>query len=184
MRIIAGDARGRKLAAPDGIDTRPTSDRTREALMNILTPRLWDARVLDLFAGSGALALEALSRGAAFAVLNEPDAAAHACVLRNVRDMGAQARCRVLKSDYRDALRLLSGEAFSLVFLDPPYRLLDAYPDALALLRARGLLAPDARIVLEHARDLRPRLPDGFEVTDERRYGKASLLFVKEAQAT
>ena len=182
MRIIAGSARGRKLFAPAGEDTRPTADRIREALFNILGSRVWDARVLDLFGGTGAMALEALSRGAARAVIVDANRAAIQAIRRNAEAVLGEAlaeRARIIRADYRSAIGGLQGERFELVFLDPPYRMLDSYPDALRRLRAADALAPEAVLVLERAREAALALPEEFEVYDTRAYGETAVDFAR-----
>ena len=140
MRIISGDARGRKLFAPSGEDTRPTADRIRESLFNILSNRVWDAEVLDLFGGTGAMALEALSRGAAHAVIVDSDREAIRAIQRNAEGVLKDAlneRAKIIRADYRAAIDAMPEVRFDLVFLDPPYRMTDAYADALTRLRGR-----------------------------------------------
>jgi len=125
MRIISGDARGRTLVAPAGQKTRPTQDYVRESLFNILQFQVNGASVLDLFAGTGALALESISRGAASAVLVDSDRSACEAIRKNIRSVQCADRCRLIQRDYRQALGEIAadGEKFSLVFLDPPYRM-------------------------------------------------------------
>ncbi len=190
MRIISGDARGRRLYAPAGEETRPTADRVREALFNILGARVRGARVLDLFGGTGAMALEALSRGAAHAVVVDSTRTALEAIERNARAVlgeDAVKRARIIRADYRAAIDQLAGgqaeERFDLVFLDPPYRMADAYADALTRLRAARLLEEDCRVVLERAREQVVKLPPGFERLDVRDYGKTSIEFVREVPA-
>ena len=178
MRIISGQARGRKLTTLPGDNTRPTLDRTREALFNILQTRVFDAQVLDLFAGSGALALEAISRGAEFAVLADCSRKAMDSIRRNVEACRAQEKTRLLLCDWRRAVEQLT-EPFDLVFLDPPYRMTEVYGQAAALLFERGLLSGDAVLVMEHASDAPLSLPEKFEVCDERVYGAAAVAFVR-----
>ena len=127
MRIIAGKARGRQIEAPEGRNTRPTLDRVRENLFNILQMRIRGASVLDLFAGSGALSLEAISRGAEKAVLCDNDRSANRIQHRNAEALGFSGQTEILLSDWKKAVRLLSdrGETFDLIFLDPPYRMTD-----------------------------------------------------------
>lgn len=168
MRVIAGTYRGRTLEAPPGAATRPTSDRVREALFSILGPRVDGARVLDLFAGSGALGLEALSRGAAQVAFVDDAAAAIRAVKANVATLGAQARIR-----RDDALRFLGaasveGAQYDLVFLDPPYRLAErlAQPLSEAL---PAVLALGAVAVAES--DRRAPLALDLPLHDERCYG-------------
>ena len=182
MRIIGGEARGRRLFAPEGMDTRPTADRTRESLFNILNARLYGAHVLDLFGGTGALALEALSRGAAFAAIADVSPAAIRAIERNaeaVRKGEKASHARILRADYRQALRALSGQRFELVFLDPPYRMAEAYGESLRMLAAGGMLSEDAVVVMERQKDVELSLPDGFEIFDSRAYRDTVIDFVR-----
>ena len=183
MRIIAGEAKGRKLYAPGGEDTRPTADRIRESVFGILGPRVLEARVLDLFGGTGALALEALSRGAARATIVDSSVKAIACIRRNAEAvLGADmARAEIFRADYRQAIERLA-QPFDLVFLDPPYRMETAYGDALTRLRQRGLLAEGALAILERAEARAIALPEGFSVRDARRYGETCVEFIAEGE--
>ncbi len=178
MRIIAGSGRGRTLVAPKGTDTRPTQDYVRESLFNILLRNVPDAKVLDLFAGSGALALEALSRGAQYAVLADSGAQAYASILRNVETLKAQDRAKVYKSEWQTTLACLAAEKqrFSLVFLDPPYRL-EGIETIFMRLAELSLLEKDALVVAERARGNEPMLDARFEKTDVRRYGDTEIYF-------
>ncbi len=180
MRIISGQARGRKLKTLEGLDTRPTLDRTREALFNILQQRVRDARVLDLFAGSGALALEALSRGAGSAVLCDQSPAACGIIRENIALVRMEDRARLLCCEASQALERLVGEQFDLIFLDPPYHkgLIDA---ALESMIRRNQLAEGGLIVAETAQDEGFDLPEGLTFTDERKYGKSRLHFIERA---
>lgn len=170
MRVVAGSLGGRRLAVPPGREVRPTSDRVREALFSMLGP-LDGARVLDLFAGSGALAIEALSRGAATAVLVERDARAAATIRANLEALGLAAPQATLV--VRPAVAALStalqrGDAYDLVFLDPPYRQAPDLGPALAA-SLEPLLAPGARVVTESDRRAPLDLP--LALAHERRYG-------------
>lgn len=178
MRIIAGTARSRAILTPQGLDTRPTLDRVRESLFNILQPITPGARVLDLFSGSGALALEALSRGAQSAVMVDISREANRVQIQNVKALGFEKSAAVLLTDWRQALEQLAkqGASFDLIFLDPPYKLLDLRQVGAALLE-RELLAPDALIVIEHDRETKPVFDPRFVQTDQRQYGKAGILF-------
>ena len=180
MRIIAGQAKGRTLFAPSGAQTRPTSDKIRGSVFNILGARVQGARVLDLFGGTGALALEALSRGAEFAVIADHSHAAVQAIERNARSVlkdDYDARVCVVRADYRSALAQLSGERFDLVFLDPPYRMLEAYGDALTRLYAAGCMAQDCAIVMEREKPAQLPLPDFISVADTRCYGDTAVDF-------
>lgn len=182
MRIIAGEARGRRLFAPEGSDTRPTADRVRESLFNILSSRVVDARVLDLFAGSGALALESISRGASYAVLNDKSRAAARVIERNVALMRAESRTRVLCRDWRAALDQLAGERFSLIFLDPPYRMADVYGQVAEALRTNDMLTSDALLIMEHTAQITLALPAEFEIADERAYRDIRIALVRQKE--
>jgi 16S rRNA (guanine966-N2)-methyltransferase len=164
MRVVAGDFRGRRLVSPPaGARIRPTSDRVREALFSILGD-VRDARVLDLFCGTGALAIEALSRGAAEATLVDTDVR---LASRNVSELGLGDRSEVIRSD---ALRFLqrAEERFDLAFCDPPYKLADRLgPELSELLEPR--LAEDGRVIVESA--AREPLTLGLPMVTERRYG-------------
>jgi 16S rRNA (guanine966-N2)-methyltransferase len=170
VRVVAGRLGGRRLRAPRGRDTRPTSDRAREALFSMLGP-IADARVLDLFAGSGALGIEALSRGAATATLVERDARAVEVIRANLAALElGEHEAQVVHAPARAALRDASarGDAYDLVFLDPPYR------DAPALGRELSqalpaVLAPGARVVVES--DRRAPLQLELAIVRQRRYG-------------
>jgi 16S rRNA (guanine(966)-N(2))-methyltransferase RsmD len=177
MRIVAGKWGGRGLRAPRGMAVRPTTDRVREALFSILGARVEGAAVLDLFAGTGALAIEALSRGAERAVLVEPDTDAFAAMTANLASVGA-AGAETIRADFRKAIRRLAaaGTRFDLVFLDPPYGKGLAEAAAKALDEA-GLLLPGATVVVEEA----SRTPDGsfparWSSVDARRYGDTRLV--------
>ena len=184
MRIVAGALRGRPFVAPKGHSTRPTSDRTRQAIFNVLehadwAPKLEGARVIDLFAGSGAMGLEALSRGAAFCQFVERDEAAAAAIRTNIASLGLTDRSAV---DRRDATRLgvraAGGPEADFAFADPPYG--EALGEAaLAALIAGGWLAPNAVVVLEQGwRDAGPDLP-GYHRLDERLWGAARVRFLR-----
>ena len=179
MRIIAGEFKGRRLRSPTGQAIQPTSDRAREALFNILehgAPPLRGTRFLDLFCGTGAVGLEAHSRGAHEVVLVDNDSEALRLARANIERIGAPASVRLLA---RDATR--PGPAphpFDLIFLDPPYRsgLADA---ALESLRRDGWLGVEARVMLELATTEDLELPHGYTLERERRYGSAKFLFLR-----
>ncbi|MDX6750582.1 16S rRNA (guanine(966)-N(2))-methyltransferase RsmD [Geminicoccaceae bacterium 1502E] len=183
MRIVAGRHRGCVLRAPPGRDTRPTSDRAREALFSILEsrrPAVRGARFLDLFAGTGAVGLEAVSRGAAEAVLVDQGRPALEALRANVARLGEEQRVRVLAAD---ATRLgRAPHPFDLVFLDPPYRS-GLAPPALAAALAGGWIAPEARVIVEVATGEPFAPPEGLQVESERRYGAARLVFLGRGDA-
>ena len=178
MRIISGEARGRTLFAPTGEQTRPTSDKIRGSLFNILNGCVKGAEVLDLFGGTGALALEALSRGAARAVISDSARAAIEVIRRNAANVLKDAldeRALILKADYRSAISSVSGRKFDLVFLDPPYAsgLLE---QALTDIAAFDICRQHGIIVAESAADtVLPALPAPYRLYREYRYGKIKL---------
>ncbi len=181
MRIVGGSLRGRRLVAPPGATIRPTADRAREALFNILqhsllmSAPLAGSLVLDVFAGTGAVACEALSRGAASAILIDSDATALACARENLTTLGLADRATVLQLD---ATRLPAARAPArFAYLDPPYRSGLAAP-ALTSLAAGNWLAPDALVAVELAAREDFSAPAGFTIRDERTYGAARLVFL------
>ena len=187
LRIVGGKHRGRAIATPEGRATRPTSSRAREALFNILIHANWrqdgtspliEARVLDAFAGSGALGLEALSRGAEHVTFLDNDSGAIRLIGENLRKLGETGAAKVMRADATRPPPV--REACDLVFLDPPYRSGLAAP-ALAALDEAGWIAADAVVTVElaHSEDVAP--PTGFEVIDERRYGAAKVVILRKA---
>jgi 16S rRNA (guanine966-N2)-methyltransferase len=181
LRIVGGAAGGRRLQAPDGRDTRPTADRVREALFSTLTS-LTDpgGRFLDLYAGSGAVGLEARSRGAAAVGLVEHDPKALRVLRDNVAAL-ALGECTVLAGKVATTLGRGTEVPFDVVFADPPYALPAAdLAEVLRLAAAHGWLAPDAVVVLERAgRDPDWEWPDGFTAVQHRRYGEATLWYAR-----
>lgn len=182
MRIVAGRWRGRAITSPKGDVVRPTRDRIREALFSMLAsrlgPELGGAPVLDAFAGTGALGLEALSRGASSAVFVESDASVRKVLEANIASLGASADARVVPGDvfalaHRSAV---PGGPFALILLDPPYRIDAAQVSGLlADLRRDGLVAPGALVVYEHETGTVPEWPEGFESEASRRYGSTGI---------
>jgi 16S rRNA (guanine966-N2)-methyltransferase len=183
MRIIAGSFRSRALQAPPGLATRPTSDRLRETLFNVLTPRIRGAAFLDLYAGSGAVGMEALSRCARQAEFVERAPAALKVLRGNLEKLGIRAGFRIHSVAVGAFLRKAQARqemAFDLVFLDPPYDAAEEYERTLGLLGgvATGLLAPDALVIAEHRR--KERLEDRYGQLERTRLleqGDASLSF-------
>jgi 16S rRNA (guanine966-N2)-methyltransferase len=184
MRITGGRLGGRRLAAPADDRVRPTSDKVRQAIFNILRHQDWGfalegARTADLFAGTGALGLEAISQGAAFCLFVEDAAESRALVQRNIEALGLTGVTKIFR---RDATKLgtmspSSGGPFDLAFLDPPYGK-DLIAPALASLRGGGWLAPNALIVAETAED-EAAVAEGFEILDERVYGETRVTFLR-----
>lgn len=176
LRITGGEARGRRLQAPVGSGTRPTADRVRETIFNILGQRFDGGAVLDLYAGSGALGLEAISRGAERAVLVERDRDAARICGENAAHLGFGERAEVVRAEVAQALRRLAGRRFALVFADPPYA--EGPATALALLAELDLVEPGGRVVAEHDKRDTPAERYGELVrTDVRRFGDTAVSF-------
>lgn len=180
MRIVGGKHRGRRLTPPADRRVRPTVDRVREAIFNILTQGSStlppDTQVLDAFAGSGALGLEALSRGAGHVTFLDTDRESIALVKTNVRDLLEQEQVTVLM---RDATHPgPADQACDLIFLDPPYGK-GLAPVALRALSENGWIGPDAGIVVELGKKEPLDLPDGFSLEDERTYGDTRIVFLR-----
>lgn len=184
MRVVGGEFRGRPLATPRDQSIRPTTDRAREAVFNVLAHRFGEklegARVLDLFAGTGALGLEALSRGASYAVFIEESAEGRGLIRSNVEAFGLTGRTKIFR---RDATKL--GEAgtmapFGLLFADPPYGK-GLGEQALQSARAGGWLVPGALCVVEESAAAPFQPGTGFSVIDERNYGETVIRFIEAA---
>jgi 16S rRNA (guanine966-N2)-methyltransferase len=189
VRIVAGSLKGRSIVTPEGQGTRPTSDRARQAVFNVLEHAAWaepldGMRVMDLYAGSGALGFEAISRGAAFALFVETDEEARGAIRENADAYGVMGRSRVHR---RSAIDLGSrpgsdGEAFDLAFLDPPYRKGLGEQTLLRLLEG-GWLKPGALVVFERGSDEPEIDTPGYERLDARNYGAARVLFLRAGSA-
>ena len=182
MRIIAGDARGRRIEAPEGRDTRPTLDRVRENLFNMLQGEIAGSHVLDLFAGSGALSFEALSRGAETAFLADHDRIAIAVEKKNAESLGYRDRVRIMQADWHKALKEIESDGlrFDIVFLDPPYAM-TGLKDVFAGLIP--VLSPEALIILEHEAGKKPETGEGFDCFRERSWGFCGVSFYRRTGA-
>jgi len=182
VRVVGGRLKGRNLASPASRDVRPTADRLRESLFNILIHAyddpISDARVLDLFAGTGALGIEAVSRGAKFALFVDNGAEARALMRNNVEALGLGGVTKVYRRDATNLGPAHPVEPFSLVFLDPPYGkgLAD---QALASLRDGGWLTPGALLVVEEAKAAAFKGPEGFSELERRAYDDTEFVFLK-----
>ncbi|MFB0958476.1 16S rRNA (guanine(966)-N(2))-methyltransferase RsmD [Clostridiaceae bacterium HFYG-1003] len=189
MRIIAGKARGRKILGPqnEGRDTktgevratRPTLDRVKEAMFNIIQYKIEGARVLDLFAGTGSLGLEAASRGAGQVILVDAFRETYDLLVENIRNLGFNEECKSFHMDYREALKRLGaeGKPFDLIFIDPPY-LNEMIPVAVEQIHKSGLLTKDGLIVtkIDTREDIYPGCAH-LSIVLERTYGNTTLVF-------
>jgi 16S rRNA (guanine966-N2)-methyltransferase len=186
MRVVGGSLRGRTLAAPKSQSIRPTADRLREALFNILIHAydnpLAGARVLDLFAGTGALGIEALSRGAAFTLFVDDGAEARALLRENIATLGLGGTSRIFRRDATKLGPAYPVEPFALAFLDPPYGK-GLAEQALASARAGGWLLPDALIVVEEATKAKFSAPEGFTEIERRGYDDTEFVMLRLATA-
>lgn len=177
MRVISGKYRGRKLSAPAGKGVRPTTDRVKEAIFSVIQFQILGARVLDLFAGSGALGIEALSRGAAQCVFVDNHSAHISIIKKNLERIDGVYE--IICADYIAALTRLKGRRFDLVFLDPPYEL-DYYKKAMTFILENDIMDEDGMLVLEAGAENLPETDDSFEVIKKKTYGNTTVLFIKE----
>ena len=184
MRVVGGRLKGRNLASPVARDIRPTADRLRESVFNILVHAYddpsQDARVLDLFAGTGALGIEAVSRGAKFTLFVDNGAEARALLRNNVEALGLGGVTKVYRRDATDLGPAHPVEPFSLVFLDPPYGK-GLAEKALASLRDGGWLTSGALVVVEEAKAAQFAVPEGFEELERRTYDDTEFVFLKRS---
>lgn len=184
MRVISGTARGKKLVSLEGLETRPTLDRVKEALFNVLQFDIQNANILDLFSGSGALAIEALSRGANNAVLCDSSNKAVKVINKNLEDTRVKDRAQVINKDYLETLNKLKKESkkFDLIFLDPPYKS-DYIVKSIENILKYDLLAEDGSIIaetddknkIEEIRNI-----EDIEIYDVRKYGIVYIIFIRK----
>lgn len=177
MRVISGSARGKVLEAVPGMNTRPTTDRVKESVFNILQFRAAGAAMLDLFAGTGQMGIEALSRGASRAVFVDQSPKAMAVIRKNIAAARVQARAEVLQMDFRQALQHLKGQKFDIIFLDPPYggEILNSALNAVELF---DILSTDGIIICESSVEDTIICPAGYAVHKTYRYGTICLTAV------
>lgn len=183
MRVLAGTLKGQRLVTARGSTTRPTGDRVRIACLDTLMPFLGAGPFLDLFAGAGAVGIEALSRGAPSAVFVEVDASALRALRENIARLGLEERARVMREDAARAVEALArrGERFAVLFLDPPYASPRAV-DALEAVATGGVLGPAAVVVLQHpTKSQPPERPGVLTAWKARRFGETTLTFFRSA---
>lgn len=184
MRVIAGKYKSRRLVAPTGVQTRPTSDRLRETLFNVVAPHMEDSVWLDLFAGSGAIGIEALSRGARSVYFVESSVAAARIIRKNLHTLAIDEGAEVIERDAATALRMLDAQVVmcDFIFLDPPYRKLGDYEQVLGFLSQSRLLNPGSQVIAEHDKHFDPG--DTFGALHRHRtlrQGDAVLSFYSKA---
>jgi len=181
LKVISGELKGKKLFSAKGLKIRPTSGRLRESIFNILSNKVVDSVVLDLFAGTGAMGIEALSRGASYATFIDNDKEAVSTISKNIKACGLTERIAIARFDISKKIIEYTHtlHAVSLVFMDPPYNK-DLITPALINLSKSRILENNASIVIEH--DLRETLPENisvYKITDQRKYGKTFVSFLK-----
>ncbi len=182
MRIIAGSAKGRTIQAPKGMGTRPTTDRVKESVFSIIQHEIPNARVLDLFAGTGALGLESLSRGAKFAAFCDNDKSSIDTIKTNINSLKMEDQCDVFFGEYEAMInRYYSKEKFDVIFLDPPYAKGMA-PGAIELILEKDILSDDGIIACEHDKeyDIKIFRKDLCRVRDKRKFGRTCFTFFEK----
>lgn len=179
LRIIAGESKNKRIKTRKGNETRPTLESVKESLFSIITPYIEGSRFLDLFSGSGNIALEALSRGAIRAIMIEKDNEALKYIIENINNLGYENRCRAYKNDVLRAIEILGrkGEQFDIIFMDPPYKD-EICEKVLKTISKHNILANNGLIVCEHHifENMNEMIAE-FKKADERKYGKKSLTF-------
>lgn len=178
MRVIAGEAKGRELLAPRGMHTRPTLAKVKEAMFGMIQFDIEDAKVLDLFAGSGSLGIEAISRGAAHVTFCDNDRDAFSTVRTNLKRLFFEDRATLIQSEALAALERIAwnGDGFDIVLLDPPYAT-DLESKAIQRLAELELLNPGAILLCEHSQDNPPVFPEGFEIKKAKKYGDTFVTY-------
>ena len=179
MRVISGNARGTKLKTLAGENTRPTLDRVKESLFSIIQDKIQEAYVLDLFAGSGALGIETLSRGAKYAVFCDNEKQAIEIIQENIEKTKNVEKALIMKCDYTDCLEkvVLQNKKFDIIFIDPPYESSNR-KNAIEIILQKNLLSEDGIIIIETQDKTESEKITEFNVYDERKYGRVSLIFL------
>lgn len=182
MRVISGKARSIRLETPEGNGTRPTTDRIKETLFNMINFDLPGATFLDIFSGSGAIGIEALSRGASQATFIEKDSNALSYIKRNLKATHLENLSTVLEGDFQTRLLGLKGQQFDIIFMDPPYEL-GCETEVLRLIQSNELLAPEGRIIIERASTKAFKVEvDGFYVTKEKVFKTTTMTFISQEE--
>ncbi len=179
VRVISGRCRGTHLEAPEGQNTRPTTDRIKETLFNMIAFDMPECEFLDLFSGSGAMAIECLSRGGNRAVLVEKDPIALACIERNLEKTRLKSGASVLGEDVIKALEKIEGQSFDVIFMDPPYAL-ENIEQILNILAEKAFLKEDGYIILERSTKSIVKLPQNLVLWKEKQYKTTTLSFIKK----
>lgn len=182
MRVISGTAKGKKLNSLEGIETRPTLDRVKEAVFNIIQFDIKEAVVLDLFSGSGALGIEALSRGAKEAILCDASNKAIKIINKNLEETKLKEKAKVFNNDYLETLNKIKDKKFDIIFLDPPYKS-DYVEKSIEYISKHNLLTENGIIIVE-TNDKNKideiKAKKHLEVYDTRKYGIAIIIFIRK----
>ena len=184
MRIISGKAKGTKLETLEGLDTRPTLDRVKEALFSIIQNELWEAKVLDLFSGSGALGLESLSRGAKEAYLCDSSKKAIEIIKQNVKKTHFEEQVKIINNDYKKCLEEVKNEQFDIIFLDPPYRT-NFGIEAVKFIIQNNIITKDGTIIFETDKkeeEYLSELEKYASIRGLRKYGRVSLVILSQGK--
>jgi len=178
MRVVSGSARGCKLSSPEGMDTRPTTDRIKETLFNILSPEIYDCSFLDIFSGSGGIGIEALSRGAKKAVFVENSQSAYKVIEANLEKTRLKNKAEIIRADALKAVEMLraKNEKFDIVFMDPPYMKNFAWP-VMEAIRDGGLLSKDGIIIVEESSEAQIPEIKGYEMYRTKDYKTTVMSF-------
>ena len=183
MRVISGKARGKKLLSLEGLNTRPTLDRVKEALFNIIQFDIVDKNILDLFAGSGAIGIEAISRGAKSVTFCDNSEDAIKIIKANIKNTRSEQQAKVLQKDYLKALKYLSenNNKFDIIYLDPPYKTEFAEPAIREILHL-DILSKEGIIILETDDTKKEEIikSNNIQIFDKRKYGRAILIFIRK----
>ena len=180
MRIISGKARGTKLFTLEGIETRPTLDRVKESLFNIISDRIYDSYVLDLFAGSGAIGIEFASRGAKKVILSDSSKNATEIIEKNIRKTHLENAVELYNLDFKKMIKKLENNKFDIIYLDPPYKT-DYIIESISLIKNNKILNEDGIIIAEtdEPDKIKKQLEEiDIEITDQRKYGRANVFFI------
>jgi 16S rRNA (guanine966-N2)-methyltransferase len=179
MRIITGIAKGRKIIAPEGMDTRPTSDRVKESVFNIISKKIYGARVLDVFSGTGNLGLEAISRGADWCTFVEKNKITYKILLQNINNLGFKEKCDTYNRDAFDVLEMLGKNSgkYDIIFLDPPYSN-GLVEKAIIEINAKGFMSDEGIIMSEYdENDVIPENLNGIKIYRTEKYGRTKISF-------
>lgn len=175
MRIIGGDFRATRLQAPKGLNTRPTLDRIRESLFNILGQNFSGGIVLDLFAGSGCNGLEFISRGIDFVYFVDNSQESINVMIKNIKKCKVEEKSKIIKMDFQNALKSFKSDTFSYIYMDPPFNKIDYYSESFEIIRNKKLLKEDGSLIIEHGSDKILKIPGGYKEIRYKKYGKTSL---------